>query len=162
MSANVYASKRPFEVVLLIVLLHMAGFATTGATTDPVPADGTIPVDVPSALSLSEVEDKPEDNAYVISIGTDQQEVTTPEEGYNGILDKQEVLNRQTFWDNKDWEWYKANIPFLETPDADIDTTYYYRWDRTPNTVWPISIEKDISPRSWTGVFERSARKLQH
>lgn len=49
--------------------------------------------------------------------------------GQNEILNKQEVLDRQTFWDNKDWDWYKAHIPFLETPDANIDTTYYYRWE---------------------------------
>ena len=45
------------------------------------------------------------------------------------IVDKQKLLDAQTFWDNRDWDWYKANIPFLETPDADIDTTYYYRWE---------------------------------
>jgi hypothetical protein len=45
------------------------------------------------------------------------------------ILDKQKLLDAQTFWDNKDWDWYKANIPFFESPDADIDTTYYYRWE---------------------------------
>lgn len=39
------------------------------------------------------------------------------------IVDKQKLLDAQTFWDNRDWDWYKANIPFLETPDADIDTT---------------------------------------
>jgi hypothetical protein len=45
------------------------------------------------------------------------------------VLDKQKLLEAQTFWDNRDWDWYKANIPFLETPDPDIDTTYYYRWE---------------------------------
>src|SRR4051794_36036366 len=46
-----------------------------------------------------------------------------------GILDKRKVLERQTFWDNRDWDWYEANIPILETPDPEIDTTYYYRWE---------------------------------
>lgn len=45
------------------------------------------------------------------------------------VLDKQKLLDRQTFWDNRDWDWYKANIPFFESPDADVDTTYYYRWE---------------------------------
>jgi hypothetical protein len=45
------------------------------------------------------------------------------------VLDKQKILDKQSFWDNKDWGWYKDNIPFLETPDAEIDTTYYYRWE---------------------------------
>jgi len=45
------------------------------------------------------------------------------------VLDKQKLLDAQTFWDNRDWDWYKANIPFLDTPDAEINTTYYYRWE---------------------------------
>ena len=39
------------------------------------------------------------------------------------VLDKQKLLDQQTFWDNRDWEWYKSNIPFFECPDADITTT---------------------------------------
>ncbi|HUG89737.1 MAG TPA: discoidin domain-containing protein [Planctomycetaceae bacterium] len=45
------------------------------------------------------------------------------------VLDKQRLLDAQTFWDNRDWDWYKANIPFFECPDADVTTTYYYRWE---------------------------------
>jgi len=47
------------------------------------------------------------------------------------ILDKQKELSRFTFWDNRDWDWYKARIPFFESPDAEIDETYYYRWELT-------------------------------
>jgi hypothetical protein len=46
-----------------------------------------------------------------------------------GVLDKRKMLERQTFWDNRDWDWYEANIPFFESPDTEIDTTYYYRWE---------------------------------
>ncbi len=45
------------------------------------------------------------------------------------VLSKWAMLERQTFWDNRDWDWYERNIPFLETPDTAIDTTYYYRWE---------------------------------
>src|SRR5204862_1876420 len=45
------------------------------------------------------------------------------------ILDKQKHLDTQTWWDNRDWDWYKANIPFLDCPDPEIVTTYYYRWE---------------------------------
>jgi hypothetical protein len=45
------------------------------------------------------------------------------------ILDKQKTLEKFDFWSNQDWEWYKENIPFLETPDHEIDKTYYYRWE---------------------------------
>lgn len=45
------------------------------------------------------------------------------------ILDKEMTLEKFDFWSNKDWVWYEENIPFLETPDKDIDMTYYYRWE---------------------------------
>ena len=45
------------------------------------------------------------------------------------ILDKQKLLSAETFWDNRDFDWYAANIPFFECPDEEITTTYYYRWD---------------------------------
>ncbi len=45
------------------------------------------------------------------------------------ILDKQKMLDKFSFWGNQDWEWYKENIPFLETPDTEIDKIYYYRWE---------------------------------
>ncbi|MFY8023940.1 MAG: hypothetical protein ACOVNO_01245, partial [Sediminibacterium sp.] len=44
------------------------------------------------------------------------------------VLNKQSILDKH-IWNNKDWAWYKENIPFIETPDKDIDRTYYYRWD---------------------------------
>jgi len=45
------------------------------------------------------------------------------------VLDKQALLDAQDFWDNRDWDWYKANIPFFECPDPALNTTYYYRWE---------------------------------
>ena len=45
------------------------------------------------------------------------------------ILDKRPILQRQTWWDNRDWSWYERNIPFFESPDPEIDATYYYRWE---------------------------------
>src|ERR1044071_7090248 len=47
----------------------------------------------------------------------------------SAILNRDRLLHQQTFWDNEDWEWYKANIPFFECPDPEINTTYYYRWE---------------------------------
>jgi len=45
------------------------------------------------------------------------------------VLDKQVQLEAQTFWANRDFDWYKANIPFFDCPDPEIVTTYYYRWE---------------------------------
>jgi hypothetical protein len=28
-----------------------------------------------------------------------------------GVLDKQKALETQTFWDNRDWEWYNDALP---------------------------------------------------
>ena len=41
------------------------------------------------------------------------------------VLDKQKLLDAQTFWSNRDFNWYEANIPFFDSPDAEINTTYY-------------------------------------
>ena len=45
------------------------------------------------------------------------------------ILDKQALLQRYDWWDNRDWNWYAEHIPFFESPDSAIDATWYYRWE---------------------------------
>src|SRR4051812_19990018 len=75
------------------------------------------------------------------------------------VLDKQKLLDAQTFWDNRDWDWYKANIPFFECPDADINTTYYYRWELltkhltygSPNSGY--SFTEFIDRPFWSGAY---------
>ena len=49
------------------------------------------------------------------------------------ILDKQKLLDRETFWDNRDWDWYRDHIPFFECPDAEIQTIADGLWPRTDN-----------------------------
>ena len=75
------------------------------------------------------------------------------------VLDKQALLDAQTFWDNRDWDWYKANIPFFECPDADINTTWYYRWELitkhltygSPNSGY--SFTEFIDRPFWSGAY---------
>ena len=75
------------------------------------------------------------------------------------VLPKQELLNRETFWDNKDFDWYQANIPFFECPDADLQTTYYYRWELvtkhltygSPNTGYTFT--EFIDRPFWSGAY---------
>jgi hypothetical protein len=75
------------------------------------------------------------------------------------VLDKQTQLDAQTFWDNRDWDWYKANIPFFECPDADITTTYYYRWELTTKHLTygspssGYSYTEFIDRPSWAGAY---------
>jgi hypothetical protein len=75
------------------------------------------------------------------------------------ILDPQKQLAAQTFWDNRDFDWYQANIPFFECPDAEINTTYYYRWELitkhltygSPNSGY--SFTEFIDRPSWSGTY---------
>ena len=75
------------------------------------------------------------------------------------LLRQQELLDRETFWDNKDWDWYKANVPSFECPDADIQTTYYYRWELltkhltygSPNSGY--SFTEFIDRPFWSGAY---------
>ncbi|HSB53417.1 MAG TPA: discoidin domain-containing protein [Gemmatimonadales bacterium] len=45
------------------------------------------------------------------------------------VLDHQAILARQAWWENRDFDWYRREIPFFESPDTAIDATYYYRWE---------------------------------
>ncbi len=75
------------------------------------------------------------------------------------VLPQQKLLDRETFWDNRDWDWYKKNIPFFECPDADIQTTYYYRWELltkhltygSPNSGY--SFTEFIDRPFWSGAY---------
>ena len=75
------------------------------------------------------------------------------------LLDKDKALAAQTFWDNRDFEWFKANIPFFDCPDADIVTTYYYRWELitkhltygSPNSGY--SFTEFIDRPFWSGAY---------
>ena len=75
------------------------------------------------------------------------------------VLDKQKLLDAQTFWDNRDSDWFKTNIPFFECPDSEINTTYYYRWELvtkhltygSPNSGY--SFTEFIDRPFWSGAY---------
>ena len=75
------------------------------------------------------------------------------------VLDKQKLLNKETFWYNQDFDWYQDNIPFFECPDTEITTTYYYRWDLltkhltygSPNTGYTFT--EFIDRPFWSGAY---------
>jgi hypothetical protein len=75
------------------------------------------------------------------------------------VLDKDRALAAQTFWDNRDFDWFKANIPFFDCPDAEIVTTYYYRWELitkhltygSPNSGY--SFTEFIDRPFWSGAY---------
>lgn len=75
------------------------------------------------------------------------------------VLDKPRQLAAQSFWDNQDWDWYEQQIPFFECPDADVTTTYYYRWELltkhltygSPNSGY--SFTEFIDRPFWSGPY---------
>lgn len=75
------------------------------------------------------------------------------------ILDKRARLDLETFWDNRDWDWYERNIPFFECPDAAINTAYYYRWELvTKHLVYGspatgYALTEFIDRPFWSGTF---------
>ncbi len=79
--------------------------------------------------------------------------------GRNGVLKPRAILDRMTFLDNRDWDWYTANVPMLETPDTEIDATYYYRFDMmTKHFVYGspahgYSVTEFIDRPAWSGTY---------
>ena len=39
------------------------------------------------------------------------------------------LMERETFWDRCDQAWFLDNVPLLDCPDADIETTWWYRFE---------------------------------
>ena len=84
------------------------------------------------------------------------------------LLDKRAVLARQTWWDNRDWGWYERNVPFFESPDAEIDATYWYRWELvtkhltygSPETGYTFT--EFIDRPFWSGAYGAISCPLGH
>ncbi len=76
-----------------------------------------------------------------------------------GLIEKDAALAAQKFWDNRDFAWYKDNIPFFDCPDAELVTTYYYRWELitkhltygSPNSGY--SFTEFIDRPFWSGTY---------
>ncbi len=84
------------------------------------------------------------------------------------VLDKRALLARQTWWDNRDFDWFAARIPAFESPDSAIDATYYYRWELvtkhltygSPETGYTFT--EFIDRPFWAGAFGAISCPLGH
>lgn len=84
------------------------------------------------------------------------------------VLDKRAQLERWTWWDNRDWDWYERYIPFFESPDPEIDATYYYRWEvvtkhltyGSPETGYTFT--EFIDRPFWSGAYGAISCPLGH
>ncbi len=84
------------------------------------------------------------------------------------LLDPEAVFQRQTWWDNRDWDWYQRHIPLFESPDAEVDATYYYRWEvvtkhltyGAPETGYTFT--EFIDRPFWSGAYGAISCPLGH
>ena len=91
--------------------------------------------------------------------------------GHAPLLNADRLLERWSFWHNRDWDWYKANIPFWESPDSEIDEIYYYRAEvltkhlryASPETGYIFTEFSNADTLSWAGRYNAiaSAADLQ-
>ena len=83
------------------------------------------------------------------------------------VLDKDAILARHT-WDNRDFDWYKQHIPFFESPDTDVDATYYYRWELVTkhltygSTSTGYTVTEFIDRPFWSGAYGAISCPLGH
>ncbi|MGQ0704442.1 MAG: MGH1-like glycoside hydrolase domain-containing protein, partial [Gemmatimonadales bacterium] len=84
------------------------------------------------------------------------------------MLDHRALLARQTWWDNRDFDWYSTRIPAFESPDSAIDATYYYRWELvtkhltygSPETGYTFT--EFIDRPFWSGAYGAISCPLGH
>lgn len=88
--------------------------------------------------------------------------------GTTDPVDTREILLSYDWWDNRDWAWYEEHIPFLETPDPELDATYYYRWELvTKHLVYGspesgYTFTEFIDRPFWSGSFGAISCPLGH
>ena len=84
------------------------------------------------------------------------------------VLDKPAIFARQSWWDNRDWDWFATRVPVFESPDSAIDATYYYRWELvtkhltygSPQTGYTFT--EFIDRPFWSGAFGAISCPLGH
>lgn len=84
------------------------------------------------------------------------------------VLDHERLLARQGWWENRDFDWYRREIPFFESPDSAIDATYYYRWELltrhltygAPETGYTFT--EFIDRPFWSGAYGAISCPLGH
>lgn len=84
------------------------------------------------------------------------------------MLRHRAILLRQSWWDNRDWDWYEREIPFFDSPDTAINATYYYRWELltkhltygAPETGYTFT--EFIDRPFWSGAYGSISCPLGH
>src|SRR5690348_9507431 len=94
--------------------------------------------------------------------------LTIADAGGAQVLNKHTLFARQSWWDNRDWDWFAARIPAFESPDTAIDATYYYRWELVTkhltygSTQTGYTFTEFIDRPFWSGAFGAISCPLGH
>ncbi len=84
------------------------------------------------------------------------------------VMEPQAVLESFDWWDNQDWDWYAENIPFFDSPDEELNATYYYRWELlTKHLVYGspesgYTFTEFIDRPFWSGTYGAISCPLGH
>ena len=106
--------------------------------------------------------------AFVIAVATGLLSGCTDREANKQIIDKQQVFEEHDWWDNRDWSWYRSNIPFFDSPDTAINEVYYYRWELitkhlvygSPHTGYTFT--EFLDRPFWSGTYGSISCPLGH
>jgi hypothetical protein len=83
-------------------------------------------------------------------------------------LDPVAILEGFDWWDNRDWDWYTENIPFFDSPDPELNATYFYRWEvLTKHLVYGspatgYTFTEFIDRPFWSGTYGAISCPLGH
>ena len=84
------------------------------------------------------------------------------------VLDKRAHIAGYGWLDNRDYDWFAERIPFFESPEPELDATYYYRWELLtkhltygdPATGYTFS--EFIDRPFWSGAYGAISCPLGH
>jgi hypothetical protein len=112
------------------------------------------------AVSCEQTRDIPEEGPPIRQ--------TPLEPSFTPVLNPREVLESFDWWDNQDWDWYVENIPFFDSPNEELNATYYYRWELltkhltygSPETGYTFT--EFIDRPYWSGTYGAISCPLGH
>jgi len=133
---------------------HLPRRGTAAATSEAGPPPG-------AALSIGPIPALIGVLLVTIAIALPCQAESEPANEWSAEAERSQatLMERETFWDNRDQAWFLENVPLLDCPDADIETTWWYRFEHltkhltygSPNSGYLFT--EFLDRPSWSGAY---------
>jgi hypothetical protein len=103
---------------------HLPRRGTPAATSEAGPPPGAALVIGPIPAVIGAL-------VVMITIGLPCRADAQPSNEWSAKAERSQatLMERETFWDRCDQAWFLDNVPLLDCPDADIETTWWYRFE---------------------------------